>query len=156
MKSFLITIALFIFSIPAFAQDISESHLQAAVDMFEELDMAEMIDQTIDMIVDAQIQQNPGIAVFEDIMRSFFRKHMSWEKLKDSYARIYAEAFTEEELNEITAFYRTEVGKKTMRLTPVLMQKGMALGEQVVFDNLPELEQLIMERMQELEGNNDN
>lgn len=40
--------------------------------------------------------------------------------LEDEVARIYARIFTEAELNEITAFYETDAGKKLINQTPII------------------------------------
>ncbi len=152
MKSLLFVILITLFSIPALAQDISESHLQASEELLVQMNMQEVMNQAIDDIIDAQLRQAPDLLPFEDILKSFMQKHMSWENLRDVYVQIYAEQFTESELREITAFYQTETGQKAVRLTPVLMQKGMMIGEQVVAENLPELEQLLDERMREMGG----
>lgn len=132
------------------AQEYTKEHLRAAEEMLIAMNAEGTLSETIDTMLDAQLQQNPEIAQFADVLEAFLRKYMSWENLKGYYIQIYAEAFTEQELREITAFYRTETGQKLVKLTPELTSKGMALGQEIVMKHLPELQQMILQRMQEL------
>lgn len=136
------------------AQNLTDTHLQAAEELLIEMDMEKTLAESINVVLDAQLQQTPELAQFEDVMRAFLQKYMSWQCLKEHMVQLYAEAFTEQELREIVAFYRTETGRKVIELTPVLMRKGMALGQQAVQEHMPELEQMILERMQELNSDN--
>ena len=43
-------------------------------------------------------------------------------------AKLYAEKFSAEEMDEIIKFYLTPLGKKLLKLNPELMQKGAMLG----------------------------
>ena len=54
-----------------------------------------------------------------------FREEMSWTKLRPVYIRIYQETFTQEEVNAITAFYKTPAGAASIDKMPVVMQKSM-------------------------------
>ena len=136
------------------AQDISASHLQASVDLLMQMDMEGIMARSIDSVMDAQLQANPQLGPFEDIMREFMADAMSWDAVGDDLARVYAEAYTEAELRELGVFYATDLGQKTIQLMPVLMQQGMEIGQQVVLDRQPELERRIEERVRELESQN--
>lgn len=136
------------------AQGLTDTHLQAAEELLTEMNAEQMLTESINVMLDAQLQQTPELAQFEDVMRAFLEKYMGWQCLKEHMVRLYAEAFTEQELREIVAFYRSETGRKAIELTPVLMSEGMALGQQAVQDHLSELEQMILERMQELSSDN--
>jgi hypothetical protein len=50
--------------------------------------------------------------------------------LVDQIAMLYAETFSEQELGELIAFYRTDVGQKAIRELPKLTQESMKFGEQ--------------------------
>ena len=138
----------------ALAQDYSEDHLQAAEELLSQIDMQTLLETTTDEMLRTQMEQSPELLPFEDIMRSFLQKYIGWQNLKERFVRIYAEVFTEEELREITAFYQTETGRKAAELTPVLMSRGMAIGEEIVAEHTPELEQMLQERARELNGSN--
>ncbi len=134
------------------AEQVTDSHRQAAEELLVEMSMERTLEESIETTLSVQLQQAPQLVQFEDIMRAFLNKYMSWEYLKEHIVQLYVEEFTEQELREITAFYRTEAGKKLIELTPVLMNKGMAIGQKAVEEHLPELQQMILQRMQELDG----
>ncbi len=130
------------------AQEISASHLKTAAELLEAMQLKESTLESIDVSIEAMIRQMPQLAEVKDVIRTFMRKYLTWETLSEHYSRFYAEAFTEQELREITAFYRTETGRKAARLTPTLLNKGMMLGQELVQEHMPELQQLIQENMQ--------
>lgn len=41
-----------------------------------------------------------------------------YDSIKDYLAAMYAETFTEQELEELSAFYRTPVGRKSIKTMP--------------------------------------
>ena len=148
MKNFVIAaVALLFTGMVAHAQTPTQSHLKAAEDLFAVMHMEKVMSESLDNLLEMQIKQNPSLAQFSDIMKDFLGKYMSWNSLKDDMAKVYADAFTEQELRELATFYKTELGQKTASLTPALMAKGMAMGQQRVQEHMSELQQLIMAKM---------
>ena len=107
-------------------------------------------DQTIEQMTALEIQRNPALADFREVLERFFAQHMSYESMKPDLIRIYAETFTAGELAEIQDFYRTPTGQKTLKEMPTLTSRGAQLGAQRVQQNLPELEQMLRVRAEEL------
>ncbi len=132
------------------AQSDSNSHADAAAELLVLFKAEKLLHDTMDLMLRVEIEQNPMIAPYEDVLRAFFAKHMDWQLLKDEYIQLYTEAFTEDELQDLIAFYKTDTGKKSVTLMPQLMQQGAAIGQRQVRENQHELEQMILERMQEL------
>lgn len=141
----------------AFASDARS--VQAAESLLAVTQMENLLDESIDQALALQIQQNPQLAPFEPVLRAFFRKHMSYESLKPDLIAIYTNSFTADELDEITAFYHTATGQKTVRLMPVLMQRAAQMGLNRVQANVGELETMIkaeVERLQRARGEEPN
>ena len=128
------------------------SHHAAALEMVEAANMDETLRQSLDTMLKLQTEQNAELKPFEDVMRTFFNRYMSWDALKNDYARLYADAFTEAELRQLTTFYRSPVGQKVATVTPQLMSRASEMGQRAVQAHLPELQQMIMERMQQGSG----
>lgn len=135
------------------AQNHSESHLKAAEDLVVQMKLEQTLEQSMEMMLQAIVRQNPSaLGEFKDVIGQFLKTHMSWERMKPRYMTIYADAFTEQELKDIVNFYRTETGRKLTSLSPLLMRKGAELGEQILEEHLPELQKMIEERIKELEN----
>ena len=127
------------------------SHLKTAKELLDIVHVDRTTKQTLDVLLRMQLQQNPKLQPYEDVLRAFLQKYMSWDSLKDDYARFYAEALTEPELKQIIAFYKTPVGQKAINTIPSLMAKGAALGQKRVQDNRAELQQMISEKQKEMQ-----
>ncbi|MDP9004800.1 MAG: DUF2059 domain-containing protein [Verrucomicrobiota bacterium] len=148
MKLFFLTIligAVALFQ-PAVARADEASHRKAAESLLSMMNMDAVMGSAIDQMLAMQIKQNPAIAPYEAEMKAFLKKYMSWEGLKDDMIKIYADEFTEAELGELSAFYQTPLGKKTLQKMPTLMAKGAELGQRRVQEHLPELTAAISEK----------
>jgi len=148
----LIALAAVIGSPDAAGQDFAPSHLQAADELLIASGTKEAMAQAQHEMIRVQIEHNPALAPFEDVMRGFLAEYTSWEALRGEMARLYASRFTEEELREITAFHQSPVGRKAVTLMPELMAEGMGLGERRVQENTDELVRRLEERVAELGG----
>lgn len=122
-----------------------KSHRKAAEELLKAMEVDKQVEAAITQMLDLQTKSNPQLAPLRDTMKKFLNKHMSWDSLKDDMITIYADAFSEEELNQILAFYRTPVGKKMVQKAPELMAKGMQLGVRRVQENQEELRRMIQE-----------
>ncbi len=139
-KSLMIVVAL-LTACPARSAD--PEALRAAGELLELTGMDTALDQSMEAMLTMQIQQNPALERHEPVLRAFFARYISYESLKPDLARIYADAFTADELNEISRFYQTPTGAKTVRLMPLLMQQGAQLGVERVQAHGAELQALI-------------
>ncbi len=59
---------------------------------------------------------------------------------------IYHRHFTHEELKGLLSFYETDLGKKTIRVMPLLVQESMLIGQQWGQTIGPEIERRVIER----------
>jgi hypothetical protein len=145
MKPFFLSILLGAIALlsPAVARADEASHRKAAESLLSLMNMDSVMSQSIDQMLQMQIKQNPAIAPYEQEMKDFLKKYMSWAGLKDEMVKIYVDEFTESELNELNKFYQTPLGKKTLAKMPVLLAKGAELGQRRVQEHLPELQTAI-------------
>lgn len=101
-------------------QEISPEHLSVARQYIDMTDGANIYELTlIDLSVSVMrilIQQDPALAdplpgVIEDVFEEYLEDK---DALFNQFARIYAMRFTQEELEEILAFYRSDLGQKLL------------------------------------------
>lgn len=121
------------------------SHRKAAEALLKAMNIEATMMQTVEKMVELEIKRNPQMEMYKDVFRRFFKKHMTGKSLVRDFATLYMEEFTEKELNDITRFYRTKTGKKTIQKLPVLAQKGAQWGQQKVRSNIDELKQMLEE-----------
>lgn len=55
------------------------------------------------------------------------RDELSWDKMRPLYVQIYRDSFTQEEVDGLTAFYKSPAGAAYIDKMPVVMQKTMTL-----------------------------
>jgi uncharacterized protein len=148
MKSFFLSILIGAIALlqPAVARADEASHRKAAESLLSLMNMDSVMSQSIDQMLQIQIKQNPAIGAYEQEMKNFLKKYMSWAGLKDDMVKIYMDEFSESELNELNKFYQTPLGKKTLEKMPTLLSKGAELGQRRVQEHLPELQTAIAEK----------
>ena len=56
-------------------------------------------------------------------------KVLNWQEIRMDFINLYTKAFTEKELKELSTFYKSGAGQKSIELMGGLMQQGAAIGE---------------------------
>ena len=109
---------------------------------------------SVDIITNAEVPKRRAasatflvLAPYRDVLNRFFQKYMSWASVKDDYIKLYMEAFTEKEIGDLVAFYKTKTGKKAAGTIPQLMMKGAAIGQKQVEKHTAELTRMLQEAM---------
>jgi hypothetical protein len=111
--------------------------------LLDNLGMEEILEQSITQSLDFQVQKNPELVPYVGVMKAFLAKHMSYESLKDDIVNLYSTTFSVQELKDISAFYSTETGKKTLQKLPELARISNQLGSDRVQENIEELHQML-------------
>ncbi len=128
------------------------SHEAAARELVRITDLMRLALDAGGGMIDAQIKANSTMAPYADIMHTWIAHVLQDIDLEGIVVKLYMESFSEAELRDLIAFYRTPTGKKALTVMPQLMQKGMALGMAKAQEHSAELQDLIAKRNQELKG----
>jgi hypothetical protein len=83
-------------------------------------------------------------------MFELMKQEMSWDKMKEPMVNIYLKHYTEQELKDFVAFYKTDSGKSMIAKMPVIMQESMILSQSIMQDFYPKYMALTQEMQQEL------
>ena len=126
-----------------FADD--KSHSEAVEEFLTVVHMESTMTQTIQRMVSVKIRQNPKLAPFRKTMEEFLTQHVGWESMKGEIIQMWENAFTEQEVRELTEFYKTPTGQKAVKAMPALIARASRIGQQRVRENLPELKRMIEE-----------
>ena len=147
MKKIVAITLILLFTISIQATEARDT--KVVYELFETTKMPTVYQQTIEKTIEAQIQQNPEIAPLKDIMIKFFDKYMGWESVKKDIAKIYMKNFTDDEIKELIAFYKTPIGQKVATLVPIVGVEAAMIGEQRVEEHKAELTQMILDKLKE-------
>ena len=120
-----------------------DRHRQAVDKLFELTDMQQKIAESVDNVLAMQLGQNPALREHRDLVRAWLEKTIGWEGLQDAVADMYLKTFTEQELDEMNAFYGSPTGRKLIRQLPELVQQRNRLAMQRMQDNIAELQKTI-------------
>jgi hypothetical protein len=129
----------------AYARADENSHRAAVLELCNVMDLEHIMHESMNRMIDLQLQQAPQIQSARPQFEKFFGKYLSWNALKDDYVKLYMDTFTEPELRELITFYKTPTGKKSVKQMPVLLQKGAELGASRVREHMGELMQMLQQ-----------
>ena len=136
----------------AWSQDAkpASSHRQVTEELLQVMGVEKTSVDAATAYFDVMVEQNAAMADYKDVMVKWVKNTLSWEKMGPRMTDLYMQTFTEGEIRELIAFYKTPVGQKTLQQMPVLMQEGMKIGTDLAKEHQGELEEAIKARQKEL------
>jgi hypothetical protein len=140
----LLTIALVLH--PCVALGDAQSHRTAAENLLIVMEVDKSLPPLAEQVLENQLQQNPQLAPQREILQKFLHKYLDWASVRQDTITAYTHEFTEPELEQLTEFYATPVGKKANEKMPKLMFIAGQLGLKKAQANQAELQQMIQER----------
>jgi len=120
-----------------------KSHRKAAETLLIMTNVDKSLPKMVEQVLASQLQQNPQLTPYREVMQRFLNKYMNWESLKEEVMTAYTQEFTEPELKQLTAFYKTPLGQKAVEKMPKLRFIGGQIGMRRVQANEAELRQMI-------------
>lgn len=117
----------------------SRGHVAAAEDMLVAMDAERMYERTLEQMLSAQMAANPDLVALAPVMKQFFRDFVSWEAVRPEHLRVHMERFSEAELRELAAFYRTPLGRRVVAESPAIAAELGMVGQRLVETNQAEL-----------------
>ena len=137
----------------AFGQDATRRAL--AEELLNRANVKESLEKTFAMVrkgIPAQLEQmkqatgqtslSTNVASETEQLMDLLTKELSWDKMKEAYITLYAETFTQEELEGIIAFYKSPAGEAYVRKQPQLMQRSMELSQKLLQQVMPRIQAL--------------
>ncbi|WP_274424456.1 DUF2059 domain-containing protein [Chelativorans sp. YIM 93263] len=122
-------------SLPAGAQDVSDSHLQAARAAVDAIEATTRYDEILpdaaQRLKSELIQQNPNMV---DVIESTVNEQaleLAGRRgdLETEAALAYAQVFSEDELNQIAEFYNSPAGQKLLSDGPIVTREVREAAE---------------------------
>jgi hypothetical protein len=90
-------------------------------------------------------EQQAQLAKFQQQMFDFVEARVGWKAMEPDYIDLYAQTFTDEELDGIIAFYKSPAGASMLAKTPELTQKALAISQKRVMAVLPEIQKMVQD-----------
>jgi hypothetical protein len=137
----LLTMALVVPHVRSLAD--TASHRQAAEALLITIKAEQDLQKSADRLMEHLLQQNPQLAPHHAAVKTFITEHMNWPTLREDMITLYVQAFTEDELQQLTKFYRTPTGQKAADKMPQLAHAGTQLGITRLQANKEELQRII-------------
>lgn len=138
-----------------------ESKRQQLNELMGLMNMSSMVDSMYSQIesqmksMSTQMGVTPSEQVIFDKyyskMTQLMKNEISWKKMEPAIMEIYSRNFTEKEIADMLAFYRTETGKSVIKKLPAVMQESMQMSSGMVQTIIPEIQKLSQELAAELE-----
>jgi hypothetical protein len=154
----------FLLTIPAFATQPNPTRKER--DLVTEIMRVTHADQMATQVMDAVLEQsqeallarskNEDPAETAEVRKSFERfRQLMREKidfvslLNDVYVQLYVKYYTDEELEQLVAFYKSSVGQKVITTMPALMKDAMQLSQSVLMPKVNEVTGLFLKELEQ-------
>jgi hypothetical protein len=122
--------------------------VKAAAELMQVMHAEKSFRDAISASFDVQIQNNPAMAPYRGALQEFADKYVTWETMGPQLTATYAQAFTESELKDLIAFYKSATGQKLASQQATLAAKGQAIALSVIQAHQGELADLIRKQQQ--------
>jgi hypothetical protein len=146
----LVLFALFASSASVAAQEPTPGQLRAAERLVAVMQLESNSAQVTEQMVGYMRQAAPDTGVLSTEsarehretmvreLRQMFAEKMSWERMKPEYVGLYASLYTEDELRQLTAFYESPVGQKSIRIQPEVTARLLGIAQRLMAQPAPQ------------------
>jgi len=164
VKIIKIVMALLITLSPAFAQNSSpqsdlrptDESVRQLLQIMDAKKLVEAIPQQVENMMTATLQQrlqgqslSPQQQQAVDAMRTrvaaLMREELDWSVMEPIYTKIYADTFSQSEIDGLVGFYRSPTGHAIIQKLPLVMQNAMTLVQQRMASLMPRIQQMAQE-----------
>ena len=130
----------------AAAPSPAPSHARAAEELLLLFGMDDPMTNAAPMF-EAIKRQFPANPASMDVAKEFMDKYVKWEDVKPELIAAYTEAFSERELRDLLAFYKTPIGAKFRTAMPTVAAKTMTIYQSRLQPHMMEMMEAIMKRV---------
>ena len=120
LKSFSLAVALVAVSLLG-AAETSASHRAAALAFLEAKGTPAILERHCKLMLEKQLAVAPEYAEHREALAKFYRDTFGFEALKDDLVKLYTSEYSEAELRELTRFYSSELGRKSVAVEEKLI-----------------------------------
>lgn len=78
------------------------------------------------------------------------RAGLAWKKIRKPFIKLYTKTYSESELKELIAFYKSSIGKKMLKRMPKLSVDTSALAQSLIQKIMPKIQKIAKKMDKEL------
>ncbi|MBL4827367.1 MAG: DUF2059 domain-containing protein [Spongiibacteraceae bacterium] len=78
------------------------------------------------------------------------KQQVNWEKIKTPITDIYVKHYTEQEIQDLLAFYKTDTGQSMIKKMPGIMNESIQVSQQMMSSFIPTMKSISQELQKEL------
>ena len=156
VSAFILGAALLCSAAPIMADEASK---KTKIDEMLQLTHSDqMMKQSLEQVKSMQMEQMKKMdlpaearAHSEEIQQklmALLADRMSYEKMKPVFVQLYADVYSEDEIDGIVSFYKSPAGKAMLDKMPQLMQRMMLMIQKLTGDMQTEMQRIIEEARQ--------
>lgn len=142
-------------ALPAQGPAPASSHEKAARELYQLLGGGKLAESGAEAMM-GMVRGNPELAPYEDVVRAWYKKVFAQGDLEPQVVRIYMNAFSEAELRELSAFYRSPIGQKALAKIPEVTKQAAEVGMRLGREHAGELQEMIAAAKKEREKKSPN
>lgn len=91
----------------------------------------------------ANADQKARVDAFQKQLFEFIESQISWKAMQSDYVDMYAQTFTEDEIDGILAFYKSPAGVAMIAKTPELTSKASLMAAKKMLTIKPEIQKMV-------------
>lgn len=161
MKRTLLAALLLLSSLPALAAPPSRASVEALLEALDSGSMLEASLRQTEEIMRMAMQQaakdqppsaerDAALERLQGRIVALLREEMSWTKMRPGFIDIYLNSFSQEEVDGMLKFYRSDVGRAVNAKMPLVMQNSALLMQQLMTAMAPRLKAIQDETLAEI------
>lgn len=157
MKSVIFALLLISTSIHA-AENTKHEKLMELMNVMDMDSMVDTMYSQMDVMMQsmsAEMGVKPSEQViFDEYYRKMtlvLREEISWAKMLPTTIDIYDRNFSEAEISDMLAFYKTTTGKTILAKMPLVMQESMEMGQSLARNAIPRVQEIAKQLAEDLE-----
>jgi hypothetical protein len=85
-------------------------------------------------------------------MISIFKEVLDWNKLEAMYVRVYQKSFTQPEIDNLIAMYKTPGGQTLLKKMPIVLQNTMTEMQEIMRPMMQRIQQMQQEVVAEIQA----
>ena len=163
MKYVIVFLSTLIFSSVCFAAPPTDESINKLLELSNVMQAIKSVQQQMDTMLQNTMQEvtkgQPITADEQKILDAYRKKvtdialkQLDESHLKSIYLPIYREVYTQDEVNQLIAFYESPTGKMFSSKVPIAMQKSMAAMQQQIGPMMQEMQQATKDMQSQLDA----